>query len=138
MYDVFHAHLFEINVKTQESNMHGLHGKLRRSYLEIYKEETYKKSRSTEFTLVRSVKDVDSTTTWKALCCFAFIMKSVFYHSKEYKKGNKTPEGFQQLIQCSHLSIIQDENLEADLQLSCISQMSMLVIFMPCIDKSPI
>ena len=27
-------------------------------------------------------------------------------------------------------------NLEADLQMSCLSQMSMIVIFMPCINKS--
>ena len=64
MHDDFHAHKVETNLKTQESNMHGMHGKLRRSYPEIFTEEMYRTSSVREFTSMRSMKDMDSTTTW--------------------------------------------------------------------------
>ena len=83
--------------------MHGMHGKLRRSYPEILTEKTYMISRSTEFTSMRSVKDMESTTTiWKRLCYFAFVMKAVFNHAKEHKKDEILQEEFQQLLLCSH------------------------------------
>ena len=137
MYYDFHALLVETNLKTQESNMHGLHGKLRRSCLEIFTEETYKKSRSTKFTSMISVKDMDLTTTWKRLCWFLLIMKAVSNHAKEYEKDEIPQEGFWQLFWCFRLSTILDRNPEADLRLSCLSLMSLIVIFVPCINKSP-
>ena len=100
--------------------MHGMHEKLRRSYPEIFTVETYKKLKLTEFTSMRSVKDMDSMNTWKMLHCFAFIMKSAFNHAKECKKDEMPQEGLQQLFLCSHLSMNLDRNPEADLQLSCL------------------
>ena len=138
MYDDFHVHLVETNLKIQESNMHGMHGELRRSYHEIFTKEMYRTSRFTEFNLMRSVKDIDSTTSWRRLCCFAYIMKIVFNHAKEYKKDEKPQEGFQQLFLCSCLSTILDRNSEADFRLSCLSQMSMIAIIVPYMNKSPI
>ena len=63
-------------------------------------------------------------------------MKGVAKTSKDYKKDEKRPEVFQRLFLCSHLSTLLNRNLEADLQLSCLSQMSMIVIFVPCMNKS--
>ena len=49
MYDDFHIHLVETYSKTKESNMHGMHGKLKRSFKEVFKEEMHRTSRFTEF-----------------------------------------------------------------------------------------
>ena len=86
---------------------------------------------------MRSVKDMDSTTCWKWLCCFAHVMKEVANTSKDYEKNEKGQEGFQSLFLCSHLSMVLDRNPEADLRLSCLLQISMIVMFVPCMNKSP-
>ena len=65
-------------------------------------------------------------------------MKEVANTSKDYKKNEKGPEAFQSLFLCSYLSTVLDRNPEADLRLSCLSQMSMIVMYVPCINKSPI
>ena len=65
-------------------------------------------------------------------------MKEVANNSKDYKKAEKGPEGFQSLFLCSHLSMVLNKNPEADLRLSCLLQVSMIVIFVLCINKSPI
>ena len=88
------------------------------------------------YAALRSVKDMVSTTCWKRLCCFVFI-KAFCNHAKEYKKDEKPQEGLK-LFLCSHLSTILDGNLEADLWLSCLSQMSMIVIFAQCRNTFPI
>ena len=89
-----------------------------------------------KFTSVRSVKDTDSTTCWKRLYCFAHAMKEVANTSKDCKKDEKYPEIFQSLFLCSHLSTVVYRNPEADLRLSCLLQISMIVIFVLCMKKS--
>ena len=81
-------------------------------------------------------EEIDSTPTLRRLCCFTYFMKRVSNNAKEFESSEKPPEGFQSIFLCSHLSTILDNNLEADLWLSCLSQISMVEIFVPCINKS--
>ena len=60
MYDDFHAHLVVTNSNTQESNMHG---KLKKWIPFIYTEKTYMLYKDSEFILMRSVKDIESSTS---------------------------------------------------------------------------
>ena len=110
--------------------------KLKKHFPYILMEERYKTSRFTEFTSIKSVNDIASTATWRRLCCFAYLMIGVSNNAKEFKSYEKPPEGFKSIFFCSHLSTILDRNLKADLQVSCLLQMSMMVIFVPCIHKS--
>ena len=78
MNDDFHAHLVETDLKTQASNMHELSmEKVKKEFPYIFMEERYRTSSVSEFTSMRSVKDMDSITCWKWLCCFAHVMKKV-------------------------------------------------------------
>ena len=135
MYDDFHAHLVETNLKTQASNMHKIRRRRwRRNVLtSLQRKDTG--HLVSKFTSLRSVKDMDSITCWKWLCCFAHVMKEVGNTSKDYKKDEKGPEGFLSLFLCSHLSMVLDRNPEADLRLSCLLHVSMIVIFVPCMNK---
>ena len=45
-------------------------------------------------------------------------------------------DGFQHLFVCSHLSPILDGYFDADLQLSCLSRISIIVIFVSSMNKS--
>ena len=51
-------HISQTNLKTQELNMHG---KLKRLYPYIYTEETYMTFNSSDFTWMKSVKDIDAS-----------------------------------------------------------------------------
>ena len=133
MYDNFHAHLVETYLKTQESNMHG---KLTVHFPDIITGERYRTSMFREFTSMKSVKDMDSITSWRRLCCFACIMQGVSNHAKEYKNDEKPPEGFQNIFLCSHLSKFLKRNPEDVLQLYSSLQMSIIVIFMSCMIES--
>ena len=64
-------------------------------------------------------------------------MKEVANISKDYKKKEKGLEIFQSLFLCFHLSMALGRNPEADIRLSCLLQMSIIVIFVPCMNKSP-
>ena len=77
MYDASYAHLVETNLKTQaSSNMHEmLKEKVKKEFLYIFTKERYRTSSVGEFSSKRSVKDMHSTTNWKQLCCFAYVMK---------------------------------------------------------------
>ena len=55
--------------------------------------------------------------------------------SKEYKNDEEPPERFQQFFLWSHLLTILDRILEAYIQLYCLLQISMVVIFVQCIHK---
>ena len=126
MNDDFHAHLVETDLKTQASNMHELSmEKVKKEFPYIFMEERYRTSSVSEFTSMRSVKDMDSTTCWKRLCCFAYV-KKVANMSKDYKKDEKSSSKIPKSILCYHLSMILDRNPEADLRLSCLLQMSMV------------
>ena len=46
-------------------------------------------SNVSEFTSMKSVKDMDSTTCWKRLCCLAHAMKEIANTSQDYKKDKK-------------------------------------------------
>ena len=111
---------------------------VKNEFLYIFIEEIYRASSVGEITSMRSAKNMDSITSWRRLCCFAYAMKGVANTSKDYKKEEKDPEGFQNIFFCSHLSTILDRNLVADPWLSCLSQVSMIVIFVPCMNESPI
>ena len=90
MYGDFHAHLVETNLKTQASNMHEKpKDKVKKEFPYIFTEERYMTSKFTKFTSMRSVKDMDSTTCWKWLCCFAHVRKEVANTSKDYIKMKK-------------------------------------------------
>ena len=112
--------------------------KVKKEFPYIFTEERCRRSSVREITSMRSVKDMDSTTSWKRSCCFAYVMKGVANTSKDYKKDKKGPEGFKNLFLCSQLSTLLDRNSEADLRLSCLLQMSLIVIFVPCMNKCPI
>ena len=86
MHDDFHAHLVETNSTTQESNMHG---KLMMCFPDIFTVERNGTSRFTESTSIISVKDMDSTTTWRKVCCFAYLMRGVSNNTKEYESYEK-------------------------------------------------
>ena len=77
---------------------------------------------------MRSVKDMDSTTTWGRLCCFAYLMRGVSNNAKQFESYKKPPEGLQSLFLCSHLSTIEIEILK--LTSVCPVQMSMFLIFL--------
>ena len=76
MYDDFHTHLVETNLKTQASNMHEKSNeKVKKEFSYIFTEERDRTFSEREFTSMRSVKDMDSTTCSKRSCCFAYSMK---------------------------------------------------------------
>ena len=133
MYDDFHAHLVGTTIKAQETNMHG---ELKGFHPYIYTEETYKPSKLSDFTSLKSVKDMDSTTNWRRLCCFAFILRKVYKHADDWESFENRSDQFQGHFACSHSSMILDRILEADLRLSYSSQMSMIVIFVPSMNES--
>ena len=81
MYDDFHAHLVETNLKTQKSYMHEKN-KLKKHFPYILTEERYRTSKSFEFTSMKSVKDMDLTATWRRLCCFAYLLQGVSNQAK--------------------------------------------------------
>ena len=62
-------------------------------------------------------------------------MKEVANTSKDYKKNEICPETFQSLFLCSHLLTVLNRNPETDHRLSFLLQMSMIVIFMLCMNK---
>ena len=69
---------------------------------------------------MRSVNNMDASTNWRRLCSFAYFLRA-FSQSIEHDGNSKD----------SHLSTILERNLTADLWLSCSSQMSMILIFVP-------
>ena len=75
MHDDFHVHLVETNLKTQASNMHEKSmDKVKKEFPYIFTEEIYRTSSVKESTSTGSVKDMDQTTCWKRLCCFAYVL----------------------------------------------------------------
>ena len=63
MYDDFHSHLVDTNLKTQASNMHEkLKEKVKIEFPFPLIEERYRTLTVSKFTSMRSVKDMDSTT----------------------------------------------------------------------------
>ena len=68
------------------------------------------------------------------LLCIHVAMS--FKPCKRVQKWWKTSTEIPKYFLCSHLSTILDRNHEADLWLSFLSQLSMIVMFMPCINKS--
>ena len=65
-------------------------------------------------------------------------MKDVANFSKDFEMNHKRSKTFKNLFLCSHLSIILKRNPETDLRLSCFSQMLMIVIIVPYMNKSPL
>ena len=95
MYDDYHAHLVEIILKMQASNIHEKSKeKVKKEFPYIFAEKRYRTSSVSGFTSMISVKDIDSTTCWKRLCCFACNMNGVTNTSKDYKKDEKDPGRF--------------------------------------------
>ena len=83
MNDDFHAHLVGMNLKTQESNMHEELKEMVKKYLpHLLTEERYGTSRFTEFTSMRSVKDMDSKSIQRRSCCFAYCTNGVSISAK--------------------------------------------------------
>ena len=80
MYDNFHAHLAWTNLKTQESNMYRM---LKELYPYIFTEETYMLHNDLEMISLKSVKDMDSSTNWRMLCFFAFILSIFSKHAED-------------------------------------------------------
>ena len=64
----------------------------------IITEERYRTSSVREITSMRSVKDMNSITSWKWLCCFAYVMKGVANTSKGYEKDEKGLDTFESLF----------------------------------------
>ena len=85
---------------------------------------------------MKSVKDVDASTNSRKLRSFAFMLSKVSKHADDSESSENPPDQFQRHFVFSHLLIILDINLEADHWLSCLSQMSMIVKFVPSINKS--
>ena len=128
----FHAHLVGTNLNTQESNMFG---KMMQLLPFIYAKETYRLSKYSQFISMKSVKNKKSSNNCRRLYSFAFILNEL-----KKTEGSESSEFYPYLFQCcfacSHLSTILDRNLEADLQLFCISQIIVIVIFVPTMNIS--
>ena len=112
-----------------------MHGKLKGLYSYIFTEETYRLSKLSYFTSMKTVKNMDSLNNWRRSCCFAFIMQEVSSHAKDSESSENYLDQVQHHFACSYLSTIFDRKLEADLWLSCLSQMSMIAIFVPSMKK---
>ena len=63
MYDDFHSHLVGTNSNTQEPNMHG---KVKGIYPYIYTEEMKRLSKHSDFTSMKSMKDMDASINWRS------------------------------------------------------------------------
>ena len=63
-------------------------------------------------------------------------MRRLSNYAKELKSSEKSPKLFHNILLCIHLPTILDQNLEADLWLSCLLQLSIIVLVVPCINKS--
>ena len=75
-------------------------------------------------------------TSYKRLCSFTYFLNQLSESTEDYRNFNNYPYQFQQCFTCFRLSLILDGNIQTDLWLPCLSKMSMIVIFMPCSNKS--
>ena len=84
---------------------------------------------------MKSLKDMDSTTNWMVLL-LCIHLREVSKHTKDLESSENLLDGLQYLFVSSHFSMILDRNLEAELQLSYLTQMSMIKIFVLSMNKS--
>ena len=69
------------------------------------------------------------------VCSFTYLMSQFTKKAENSESSENNPDQFQQHFACSYFSSIFDRNFETEHQLSCLSQMSMIVIFVPSMNK---